>query len=67
MTWQPKSNWRNETMFLGPHKLIATLQQEMNMLGRQDPPWSIHGWELETVGWVGCMVRSVEIKTDEDA
>jgi len=67
MTWQPRERWRNETMMLGPHKLLGHLQQEFNQLGMQDPPWCIHGWEHTHMGWVGCAIRSVEIKPGQDA
>jgi len=67
MAWGCEPRYRNEQMFIGPHPLLATLQQEMNMLGRQTDPWSVHGWEWKNGGWIALMVRSIDINREEDA
>lgn len=67
MGWCPHPRFHNEHMFLGPHRLFATLQQEMNVMGRQAQPWSVHGWEWRNDGYIALMVRSIEVDPVEDA
>ncbi|WP_017182265.1 hypothetical protein [Sphingobium xenophagum] len=66
MSWCGASKWRNEHHFLGPFKLIGEAQQEMNRMGREDPAWSVHGWEFNAKGEIiVLLVRSVEVRPDE--
>lgn len=68
MAWSCDSIWRAEHHFLGPYKFMGQAQQEMNAMGRENPPWRVHGWEFNASREIiVMMVRDVEVKPSEDA
>lgn len=70
MGWQRRERWRNEYRFVGPHRFLAQVQKEMNELGKEDPPWQLHGWDEVNSGdgkqWLACMSRSVDENDKEE-
>lgn len=65
MAWDDPPKWNNEIHFLGPYKTLYEIQMEFAEMGKEEPPWSLHGWEKIDGEWVACLCRSVDRVEDE--